>query len=224
MRPKRANIVFLVVSRRNSKRGRTLKVRARGMADARVEAATVSEHTPVPRPLAPPDAPATEQVFVPPLNFSMVAPGVYRSGYPNKRNFPFLKRLGLRSICYLCPEDYLHANSEFMQQHGIQLLQFKILGNKEPFVDIPEEMIASALAAVLDTRNHPLLIHCNKGKHRTGCLVGCLRKVQRWSLTQIFDEYRRFAGNKVRMLDQQFIELFATSQVQLAPRHKPAWL
>jgi hypothetical protein len=47
-----------------------------------------------------------------------------------------------------------------------------------------------------DVRNHPVLIHCNKGKHRTGCLVGCYRKVQKWSMTAIFEEYRRFAHPK----------------------------
>ena len=46
------------------------------------------------------------------------------------------------------------------------------------------------------------------GKHRTGCLIGCFRKIQQWSLTAIFDEYRRFAEPKPRFLDQQFIELF----------------
>lgn len=63
-----------------------------------------------------------------------------------------------------------------------------------------------------------------QGKHRTGCLVGCLRKVQRWSLTSIFEEYRRFAGNKVRVLDQQFIELFQTERIRYDRRYKPAWL
>ena len=51
-------------------------------------------------------------------------------------------------------------------------------GNKEPFVDIPEEIIHEALTYILDTRHHPLLIHCNRGKHRTGSVVGCLRKVR----------------------------------------------
>lgn len=36
--------------------------------------------------------------FVPPLNFAMVDKGVYRSGFPNHANFPFLKTLKLRSI------------------------------------------------------------------------------------------------------------------------------
>ena len=37
-----------------------------------------------------------------------------------------------------------------------------------------------------------------QGKHRTGSLVGCLRALNRWSMTAIFDEYRRFAGSKSR--------------------------
>ena len=56
--------------------------------------------------------------------------------------------------------------------------------------------------------NHPLLIHCNKGKHRTGCLVGCFRRLCGWSLTAIFEEYRIFSAPKQRFVDQQFIELF----------------
>lgn len=48
-------------------------------------------------------------------------------------------------------------------------------------------------------------------QHRTGCLVGCLRKVQRWCLTSIFDEYQRYAAEKARVSDLRFIELFDIS-------------
>mmetsp|Transcript_32286 Transcript_32286/g.52162 ORF Transcript_32286/g.52162 Transcript_32286/m.52162 type:complete len:170 (-) Transcript_32286:465-974(-) len=160
-------------------------------------------------------------IFIPPVNFAMVARGVYRSGYPNKKNIAFLKKLGLKSVLYLCPED--HALVEFFSSSSIKLFQFGIKGNKEPFVDIPEDRVREALVVLLDTRNHPILIHCNKGKHRTGCVVGCLRKVQNWSLTSIFDEYRRFAGSKVRILDQQFIELF-NLRINFERGHKPDWL
>lgn len=106
--------------------------------------------------------------------------------------------------------------------------QFGIPGNKEPFDNIPEDVICSALVTILDKRNHPLLIHCNKGKvgtaqvhriqitdqqHRTGCLVGCIRRLQSWSLTSIFDEYRRFSAPKSRAVDQQFIDLFDLAPV-----------
>ena len=45
-------------------------------------------------------------------------------------------------------------------------------------------------------------------QHRTGCLVGTLRRLQTWSLTAIFDEYRRYSHPKSRQMDLQFIEAF----------------
>jgi hypothetical protein len=36
--------------------------------------------------------------FIPPQNFSMVSKYIYRSAFPKKKNFPFLKKLGLKSI------------------------------------------------------------------------------------------------------------------------------
>eukprot|EP00171_Calliarthron_tuberculosum_P012954 IDg12954t1 len=163
-------------------------------------------------------------MVMPPLNFAMVMPGIYRSGYPSEVNHSFLRTLKLRTMIYLCPEDCNEKNMAFCRANGISVMQFGIQGNKEPFVDVPEPIIRDALSVLLDVRRHPVLIHCNKGKHRTGCLVGCLRKTQRWSLTSIFDEYRRFAANKVRVLDQQFVELFQTDRVRYRVKYKPAWL
>ncbi|KAL5729807.1 protein-tyrosine-phosphatase [Ranunculus cassubicifolius] len=155
-----------------------------------------------------------EGKFVPPLNFAMVDNGIFRSGFPESSNFPFLHPLGLRSIIYLCPEPYPEANQEFLMSNGIRLFQFGIDGRKEPFVNIPEETIREALKVLLDTRNHPLLIHCKRGKHRTGCLVGCLRKLQRWCLSSVFDEYQRFAAAKARVSDQRFMEMFDVSSLK----------
>jgi hypothetical protein len=42
-----------------------------------------------------------EGLLVTPFNFSMVDKGVYRSGFPNIINFPFLETLHLRSIMYI---------------------------------------------------------------------------------------------------------------------------
>ena len=161
--------------------------------------------------------------LIPCSNFSMMVPGVYRSGYPSRKNFAFLRRLGVRSICYLCPEEYAMVNQEFYKTIGIQVLKFPMEGNKEPFVNIPEEQVNRALSTICDTRNHPILIHCNKGKHRTGAVCGCLRKVQGWSLVSIIDEYNRFAGDKGRAVDQQFVELFRPS-LTLRRFALPSWL
>ncbi|PON91315.1 Protein-tyrosine phosphatase SIW14-like [Trema orientale] len=162
-----------------------------------------------------------EEMYVPPLNFAMVDCGVFRSGFPGPANFGFLQSLGIRSIVYLCPEPYPEPNNELLKANGIKLFQFAIEGCQEPFVNIPEETIREALKVVLDVRNHPLLIHCKRGKHRTGCLVGCLRRLQRWCLSSIFDEYQRFAAAKARVSDQRFIELFDISSLRHSPLPLP---
>jgi hypothetical protein len=45
-----------------------------------------------------------DSLLIPPLNFAMVQKGVYRSGFPNNRNFGFLKQLGIRCIVCLAGE------------------------------------------------------------------------------------------------------------------------
>lgn len=170
---------------------------------------------------------ALQEPLLPPHNFAMVSSFVYRSSFPVRKNFPFLRTLGLKSVLTLILEDYPEPNLEFLDAEGIKFFQFGIPGNKEPFVQIPDERIVSALSVIFDVRNHPILIHCNKGKHRTGCLVGCLRKAQQWSHAAIFDEYRRYSAPKSRSIDQQYIEAFdglpeVWAGVDL--RYLPPWL
>lgn len=189
------------------------------------QALQTAEPPPNPLYLPPPALPKVEEDLVPPENFALVSSGVYRCGFPKKRNFKFMETLRLKTVLTLVLEEYPKANLEWCQSQDIQFMQFGIPGNKvrlllhlsqvildnlaqEPFDNIPEDVICAALVAILDRRNHPILIHCNKGKHRTGCLIGCIRRLQAWSLTSIFDEYRRFSAPKSRAVDQQFIDLF----------------
>ena len=166
-----------------------------------------------------------QEDLLPPDNFAMVNTHVYRSSFPKKKHFPFLRTLGLRSVLTLILEEYPETNTSFLDANGITFFQFGIPGNKEPFVSIPTDKITAALTTILDRRNHPILIHCNKGKHRTGCLIGCLRKLQQWSLTTIFDEYRRFSWPKSRSMDQEFIELYDERKVWegVDARWLPKW-
>ncbi|KAE8009857.1 hypothetical protein FH972_006266 [Carpinus fangiana] len=148
-----------------------------------------------------------DTVLVSPSNFSMVEDGIFRSGFPQPSNFAFLDTLNLRSIIYLCPEPYPEENLEFLRSRNVRLFQFGIEGKTES-VSIPKQTIMEALKVLIDVRNHPVLIHCKRGKHRTGCLVGCLRKFQNWCLSSVVEEYQRFAGAKSRITDLRFIEKF----------------
>ncbi|OHT12354.1 putative tyrosine-protein phosphatase [Tritrichomonas foetus] len=165
-----------------------------------------------------------EEIIVPPVNFSMVAQGVYRGAYPNYSNFSFLKNLGLKTLLFLCEEDYPPTNLEFLKENGITLITVQMEGNKAPFKTIPNEQMVEALRHLTDVRNHPIFVHCNKGTHRTGTVVGCLRKLQNWSLTSIFDEYRCFAGTKARQIDERYIELFELPKDEFDTENFPSWL
>ncbi|KAI8020999.1 Synaptotagmin-1 [Camellia lanceoleosa] len=48
------------------------------------------------------------------------------------------------------------------------LIRHAPLHRKEPFVNIPKDTIREALKVVLDEKNHPLLIHCKRGKFMGG--------------------------------------------------------
>ncbi|KAH3667781.1 hypothetical protein WICMUC_005313 [Wickerhamomyces mucosus] len=161
--------------------------------------------------------------LLPPENFSPVIKDIYRSSFPRPENFEFLSKLGLRSILILIPEEYPPENLQFLEHNKIKVFQVGMSGNKEPFVNVPHNVITQALEVAINPDNQPLLIHCNRGKHRTGCLVGCIRRLQNWSLTMIFDEYRRFAAPKARPLDQQFIEMYDSTEIS-TKAHKEGWL
>lgn len=88
---------------------------------------------------------------------------------------------------------------------------------------ISEELVLAALEIILNPANYPLAVMCNLGRHRTGTVIGCLRKLQGWNLTSILEEYRRYAASKVRLQNEQFIELFDTDLVRL-PEYTPSFL
>ena len=71
---------------------------------------------------------------------------------------------------------------------------------------IAEESVVRALEILMYTPNYPILITCKHGRALTGAVVGCLRKLQRWSLTSIFEEYRRYARTRLEQQHERFIE------------------
>lgn len=140
----------------------------------------------------------------------MVSSGVYRSGYPNRKNFSFLQKLELKCVIYLCPEPLSDENKMFFESLNTKIIHIKIKGNKEPFQEIQSCDVEEALVQIQNKENRPVLVHCNKGKHRVGCVIGCFRKTQNWAMVAIFEEFRRFSGEKIRVADEEFIELFNT--------------
>ena len=93
------------------------------------------------------------------------------------------------------------------------MITCSVVACREPFVVPNPDEIRRALHVVLNPANHPVLIHNLRGDSAASVVVGILRRVQRWSLAAIFEEYRRFATSGAA-LDLQVIETFDLSSLQ----------
>lgn len=82
-----------------------------------------------------------------------------------------------------------------------------VIRNANPELgEVAEESVLHALEILLDSSSYPVLVTCKYGRTLTGAVIGCLRKLQRWSLVSTFDEYRRYASTRQEQQHQQFIE------------------
>lgn len=142
-------------------------------------------------------------MLVPPPNFGMVEENLYRSGQPDPLSFPFLEKLMLTSVIFLAPDDPDPAFVEFCSTRHITLHHLGVLYTTNAWDPVTEEMVLQALNLLVDPSSYPVLVMCNLGRHRTGTVIGCLRKLQRWNLSAILEEYRRYAGPKVRVMNEQ---------------------
>lgn len=168
--------------------------------------------------------------IVPPLNFCPVEKQLYRSGQPLLINQLFLEQLHLKTIVWLASEepnedilDYCLGNNINIEFVG--LINDYNYTNINPWDSLDERTIKNALGLLCDKRNYPLLVCCGMGRHRTGAVIGCLRRLQGWNLASVSEEYRRFAGAKGgRILVELLIENFDVLAVDSDPEQLPEFL
>ncbi|KAI9980136.1 hypothetical protein PInf_006305 [Phytophthora infestans] len=147
----------------------------------------------------------------PPLFFEIVEDQVYRSNKCDASSFPFLATLQLNTVVYLSYDDLSRDLAAFFAEKDISVIHLgaKYRTASSQWKSISEGMAKEAIECILDQRRHPILIMCKTGVHFAGTMVGCLRRLQNWSLTSTIDKYRNIAGSvKTRFENEQFIELF----------------
>nr|OQO29590.1 hypothetical protein B0A51_03671 [Rachicladosporium sp. CCFEE 5018] len=165
-----------------------------------------------PSPPTRPDSPANDllparlQLYTPAKNYGAVKEhAIFRSAFPQDRNLRFLECLNVKSVLCFVPTEPTAAYLEYLSIAGISHKRVDILANKDGNVATTVESVCEALLVTMDIANYPLYIHCNQGKHRTGCVIACMRKVQGWRMSDILHEYDTYASPKARPGDIEFI-------------------
>lgn len=164
--------------------------------------------------------------LIPPTNFGIVEEDLYRSGMPNELNFPFLEQLQLKTVIYLASDEMSDKLADFMEDQSIEVIPLTPDEDDmpAPWQPMSEEVVLSGMELLLDPSVYPIHVMCSQGRHRTGTVIGCLRKLQGWCLSSIFEEYHRHADAKGRLSNEQFIELFDTDLINIPSRNRPTWL
>lgn len=83
-----------------------------------------------------------------PLAYNQVISGVYRSSYPTPRNYPFIEKLNLKSFVCLVPTDINEELRNYCTKHTINLFEFDVKVNQEPFVSMDVNEVRKAVHAI----------------------------------------------------------------------------
>lgn len=168
--------------------------------------------------------------IIPPLNFCPVEKQLYRSGQPSIINQSFLQDLHLKTILWLASEE---PQEDFLDYCSMNNINIEFVGmindynysNVNPWDSLSETTIKKALELICNKENYPLLVCCGMGRHRTGAVIGCLRRLQGWNLASVSEEYRRFTGARGgRILVELLIESFDINTIEADPEKLPDWL
>jgi tyrosine-protein phosphatase OCA1 len=124
---------------------------------------------------------------------------------------------------------------DFIDDQEIQLHHLGVVSSVNAWDPITEEAVLQALDLTLNPTSYPMMIMCNLGRHRTGkrkerekinMATNCeyFFRNNCWMHEKITAlEFNIYAGPKVRLLNEQFIELFDTDLVGI-PTNKPKWM
>ncbi|KAK9761989.1 protein-tyrosine-phosphatase [Basidiobolus ranarum] len=160
--------------------------------------------------------------IVPPFRYGMVESNVFRGAYPKERNLRFLKRLKLKTILSLIPDQPTQELVSFCRENGIMNMMIRV---KKPKENVPLNFskVVQILEIVINPEYHPLYLHCVDGTVVTGVVIMCLRKLQLYSVPSALTEFARYLRDGVVASEEsEFIERF-TSEINI-PKEIPDWL
>jgi protein tyrosine/serine phosphatase len=130
----------------------------------------------------------------------IVTPGVlYRGGQMTARGLEeTIRQFGIKTIMNVqneAPDPHLdngERESELAARWGVRFVFIApdLIDTRKVPAEQPKA-IAAFLEVMDDPANHPVLLHCRAGLHRTGVLAALFRReYEDWSIRQAMDELR----------------------------------
>ena len=138
-------------------------------------------------------------------NFGEISLGIYRSSFPGPRNIEHLQSLQLKTLITLVTTPFAPEVEAWIASSGITHYRFNITAHKKHDDKISTDDVAAVMKLLTDETKQPMLMHCNKGRHRTGCMTAAFCKLRGVDEERVVADYHEFAQPKARELDIAFI-------------------
>src|SRR5947209_8573770 len=105
-------------------------------------------------------------------NFDRVNDHIYRSGEPSTIGLQELGALGIKHVIDLRQKSGATAfEKEALEKLGIKYTNIPFAGFSAP----SDQQVQSVLKLLTDNVPSPVLVHCRRGKDRTGTVIACYR-------------------------------------------------
>ena len=144
------------------------------------------------------------QVALP--HFQTTRKGVlYTSGQPQGLGLEWVKHYGFRTLINLRRPDSNGTSEEkaFAAENGLHFYNFSIGSSHEDIEDTVKRFLA-----IVDDKSHwPILVHCSRGKERSGVLAAIFHiEYDRWPNDRALEETYRLGLEEGRMpISEDFV-------------------
>jgi protein tyrosine/serine phosphatase len=145
-------------------------------------------------------------------HFHTVRKGVlHKSGQPRGMGLEFVRLYGIRTLINLrSPEgDGTPEERSFAAEKGLNFYNFSIESSSAEI----DETVKRFLAIVADKSQWPILVHCSRGKERSGVLSAIYRiEYDRWSNEDALEETYRLGLERGHMpIPENYIKSYRPS-------------
>ena len=132
-----------------------------------------------------------------PKRMAVVEPNVlYRSGQPDTDQLETLRdEYGIKTILIVRKGDSRRVPEEveYAESLGMNVVRIPI----ESRVPLSDDEVRQFFQCVDEPANHPVLVHCSAGRHRTGYLCAMYRiERQGWTVEKALDEMLSFGFDR----------------------------
>jgi tyrosine-protein phosphatase SIW14 len=147
------------------------------------------------------DAPVARSIGID--NFGQVNSHYYRGAQPKGGAYAKLAALGVKTVIDLT-QDGEAQEASLVRAAGMSFQRIPMTTHEPPSKD----KIAQFLQIVSDPANHPVYVHCQGGRHRTGVMTAVYRMTNdHWTADQAFAEMKkyRFGADLLHPEFKQFV-------------------